>query len=107
MHTGKNCQTFADNVAPTTEIIKDMEHQSRAVNKEGLKYGLNIHKRNTKFMTSIYSTHITQKDSTETEKAANYKYLTNHSNGKQNKVWNCHKNKNQEGVFFRKQREIL
>ena len=35
---------FADDVALTTEVVKDMEHQLNTVNEESLKTGLRIQK---------------------------------------------------------------
>ena len=35
---------FADDVALTTEDVRDMEHQLITVNEESLKIGLKIHK---------------------------------------------------------------
>ena len=39
----------ADDVALTTEDVKEMEHQLNTVNEERLKIGLQIHKGKTKF----------------------------------------------------------
>ena len=66
---------FADDVALTTEGVKDMEHQLNNVNKESVKSGLKIHKGKTKFMTNIDTTVKIQMDWTETEEVTNYKYL--------------------------------
>ena len=66
---------FADDVALTTEDVRDMEHQLITVNEENLKIGLMIHKGKTKFMTNIDTTDNIQINGTETEKVTNYKYL--------------------------------
>ena len=66
---------FADDVALTTEDVRDMEHQLITVNEESLKIGLKIHKGKTKFMTNIDTTDNTQINGTEIEKVTNYKYL--------------------------------
>ena len=47
---------FDDDVAFTTEEVKDMEHQLDTVNEKNLKTGLKIHKGETKFMTNIHTT---------------------------------------------------
>ena len=47
---------FADDVALTTEDVKDMGHQLNTLNEESLKIGLKIHKGQTKFMTNIDTT---------------------------------------------------
>ena len=39
---------FVDDVALTTESVKDVEHQLNTVNKESLKIGLKIHKSKNK-----------------------------------------------------------
>ena len=67
---------FADDVALTTEDVRDMEHQFLiTVNEESLKIGLKIHKGKTKFMTNIDTTDNIQINGTEIEKVTNYKYL--------------------------------
>ena len=66
---------FADDVALTTEDVKDMEHQLNNVNEKSLKIGLKIHKGITKFMTNIDTTDNIQINGTEIEKVTNYKYL--------------------------------
>ena len=69
---------FADDVALTTEDVKDKEHQLNAVNEESLKTGLKICKRKqqtTKFMTNIDTTDNIKINGTETERVTNYKYL--------------------------------
>ena len=40
---------FADDVALTTEDVKEMEHQLNIINEESLKTRLKIHKGKTKF----------------------------------------------------------
>ena len=47
---------ICDDVALTTEGMKDMEHQLNIVNKESAKNGLKIHKGKVKFMTNINTT---------------------------------------------------
>ena len=47
---------FADDVALTTEDVRDMEHQLITVSEESLKIGLKTHKGKTKFMTNIDTT---------------------------------------------------
>ena len=76
---------FADDVALTTEDMKDMEHQLHILNEESLKIGLKIHKGTPKFMTNIDTTDNIQIDGTEIEKVTNYEYLGQYSNGKQSK----------------------
>ena len=49
---------FADDVALTTEAVRDIEHQLITVNEESFKTGLNIHKEKTKFITNIDTTDI-------------------------------------------------
>ena len=66
---------FTDNVALTTEDVRDMEYQWITVNKESLKIGVKIHKGKTKFMTNIVTTDNIQINGTEIEKVTNYKYL--------------------------------
>ena len=66
---------FAEDVALTTENVRDMEHQLITVNEESLKIGLKIHKGKTKFMTNIDTTGSIQINGTEIEKVTNYKYL--------------------------------
>ena len=66
---------FADDVALTTEDVKDMEHQLNTVNEESLKIGFKIHKGKTNFLTNIDTTEYIQINGTETEKATYYKYL--------------------------------
>ena len=44
---------FADDVALTTEDVKEMEHQLNTVNEESLKIGLKTHKGKTECMTNI------------------------------------------------------
>ena len=65
---------FADDVALTTEGVRDMEHQLITVNEESLKIGLKIHSRKTKFMTNIDSTDNIQINRTKIENVTNYKY---------------------------------
>ena len=52
-----------------------MEHHLNTVNEEGLKIGLKIHKRKTKFVTNIDTTDNIQINGTEIEQVTNYKYL--------------------------------
>ena len=52
-----------------------MEHHLNTVNEEGLKTGLKIHKRKTKFVTNIDTTDNIQINGTEIEQVTNYKYL--------------------------------
>ena len=66
---------FANDVALTTEDVKDTEHQLNTVNEESLKTALKIQKGKTQFMTNIDTTDNIQINRTETEKAVNYKYL--------------------------------
>ena len=66
---------FTNDVALTTEDVKDTEHQLNTVNEESLKTGLKIQKGKTQFMTNIDTTDNIQVNGTETEKAVNYKYL--------------------------------
>ena len=66
---------FADDVALTTEDVRDMEHQLITVNEESLKIGLKVHKGKTKFMTNIDTTEYIQINRTEIEKVTSYKYL--------------------------------
>ena len=47
---------FADDVALTTEDVRDLEHRLIMVNEESLKIGLKIHKGKLKFMTNIDTT---------------------------------------------------
>ena len=65
---------FADDVAPTTEDLEDMEHQLNTVNEESLKTGLKIYKGKTKFMTNIDTTDNIHMNRTEIGKVTNYKY---------------------------------
>ena len=67
--------TFADDVALTTEDVKDMEHQLITVKEESLTIALKIHKGQTKFMTNIDTIDNIQINGTEIEKVTNYKYL--------------------------------
>ena len=62
---------FADDVALTTEDVRDMEHQLITVNEESLRIGLKIHKGKTKCMTNIYITDNIQINGTEIEKVTN------------------------------------
>ena len=62
---------FGDDVALTTESVKDMEHHLNTVIKESLKAGLKIH-RGKKIRTKTNNIQI---DSTEIENVTNYKYL--------------------------------
>ena len=66
---------FADDVALTTEDVKDIEHQLNTVNEESLKIGLKIQKGKTKFITNIDTTDKIQINGTEIEMVTNYKYL--------------------------------
>ena len=66
---------FADDVALTTEDVRDMEHQLITVNEESLNIGLKTHKGKTKFMTNIDTTDNIQMNGTEIEKVTNYKCL--------------------------------
>ena len=66
---------FADDVALTTEDVKDMEHQFNTLTEESLKTGLKIHEGKTKFMTNIDTTDNIQIDGTEIEQMTNNKYL--------------------------------
>ena len=66
---------FADDVALTTEDMRDMEHQLTTVNEESLKIGLKIHKGKTKFMTNIDTTDNIRINGPEMEKVTNYTYL--------------------------------
>ena len=66
---------FANDVALTTEDVKNMEHHLNTVNEESLKTGLKIHKGKTKFMTNINTIDNIQIDGVETEKVINYTYL--------------------------------
>ena len=66
---------FADDVALTTEEVRDMEHQLITVNEESLKIGLKIHKGKTKLMTNIDTTDNIQMNGTEIETVTNYKHL--------------------------------
>ena len=66
---------FADDVALTTEDLRDMEHQLITVNEESLKISLKIHKGKNKFMTNIDTTDTIQINGTEIEKVTNYKCL--------------------------------
>ena len=66
---------FADDVAQTTEDVRDMEHQLITVNEESLKIGLKIHKGKTKFMTNIDTTDNVQINGPEIENVTNYIYL--------------------------------
>ena len=65
----------ADDVALTTEDVRDMEHQLITVNEESLKIGLKIHKGKTNSMANIDTTDNIQINGTEIEKGTNYKYL--------------------------------
>ena len=65
----------ADDVALTTEDVKDMEHHLNTVNEESVKIGLKIHRGKTKYMTNIDTTENIQINKTEIEKVTNYKYL--------------------------------
>ena len=96
---------FADDVALTTEDVKDMELQLNTVNEESLKIGLKIHKVKTKFMTNIDTTDNIQINGTGVEKVTNYKYLgQKNSNGKQNKTRSFNQNKSRMGCFWKVQR---
>ena len=66
---------FPDDVAITTEDVRDMGHQFITVNEESLEIGLKIHKGQTKLMTNIDTTDNIQINGTEIEKVTNYKYL--------------------------------
>ena len=66
---------FADDVALTTEDVKDIEHHLNTVNEESLQIGLKIHNGKTKFMTNIDTTDNIQINGTGTEKVTNYKYI--------------------------------
>ena len=66
---------FADDVALTTEDVKDMEHLLNTVTEESLKTGLKTHEGKTKFMTNIDKTYNIQTNRTETEKMTNHKHL--------------------------------
>ena len=66
---------FADDVALTTESVKDMERQLNTMNEENLKLGLVIPKGKPKCMTSIDATNSVQIDGTEIEEKTNYQYL--------------------------------
>ena len=70
---------FVNDVALTTEGVKDTEQQLNKVNEESSNISLKIHKGKTNFMTNIDTTDI-QIDGTELEKVTiekvtNYKYL--------------------------------
>ena len=45
-----------NDVTPTAEDVKDVEHQISAVNEEILKIGLKVYQGKTKFMTNINTT---------------------------------------------------
>ena len=66
---------FADDVALTTEDVKNIEHQLNTVNEESLQIGLKTHRGKTKFMTNINTTDNIQINVTEIEKMTNYEYL--------------------------------
>ena len=66
---------FADDVALTTEDVRDMGHQLITMNEESSKIGLKIHKGKTKFMTNIDTTDNIQINGTELETVTNYKHL--------------------------------
>ena len=59
---------FAEDVALTTEDVKDMEQHLNTVNEESLKIGLKIHKVTTEFMTNIDTTDNVPLNGTEIEK---------------------------------------
>ena len=65
----------ADEIALTTEDVKEMEHQLSTVYEESLMIGLKIQKKTTKFMTTSDKTDNIQIDGTEIEKVTNYRYL--------------------------------
>ena len=65
---------FTDDVALTTEDVKDMEHQLNTVNEYSVKIGLKIHKGKAKFMTNIDTTDNIQTNGTEIEKVTSYRY---------------------------------
>ena len=66
---------FADDVALTTEDVRERKHQLITVKEESLIIGLKIHKGKTKFMTNIDTTDNIQIHGTEIKKVTNYKYL--------------------------------
>ena len=66
---------FAVNLAITTEVVKDMNHQLNTVNEESLNVGLKTHKGKTKFMTNTDTTDNIQTDGTKIEQVTNYDYL--------------------------------
>ena len=66
---------FDDDVALTTEDVKDVEHESNTMTEESLKIGLKTHKGKTKFITNTDTTDNIQINGTGIEKVTNYKYL--------------------------------
>ena len=65
---------FTDDVALTTEGVKEMEHHLNTVNEESLKIGLEMYGGKTKFITNIDTTDNIHTDGTEIGKATNYRY---------------------------------
>ena len=66
---------FADDVALTTNSVKDMEIQLNILNQESKKVGLKIHRGKTKFMTNYETSEKIEIDNIEIEKVDQYKYL--------------------------------
>ena len=92
---------LGDDVAITTEDVRDMEHQLNTVNEESLKIGLKTHKGKTKFMANIDTTDNMQINGTEIEKVTSYKYLgQKNSNGKQNNTRSFNQNKSRMECFW-------
>ena len=89
--------TFADDVALTTEDVKDMEHQLITVKEESLTIALKIHKGQTKFMTNIDTIDNIQINGIEIEK------VTNNRNGKQHKRRSFNQNKSRMECFWKAQ----
>ena len=63
--------TFADDVALSTEGVKDMEHQLNTVSEESLKMSLKIRKGKTTFITNSDRKDNIQINETEIEKVTN------------------------------------
>ena len=93
---------FAYEVPPTTEGLKDMEHQLNMVNEVSLEIGLSRHKGETKSMTNVDTT-----DNIQIEKVTNFKYLgANNSNGTMYKARSFVKNKSRTRCFGKAQRNL-
>ena len=66
---------FADDVALTTNNMREMEEQLNRLNKNSKNIGLKMHKGKTKYMTNFQNDQEIHIESEKIEEVTNYKYL--------------------------------